>query len=200
MGSRLYRTTESSALPHASSSRRLHLADRQRDPQQSRMYPFGTRDGRCHSPGVLSGQGAIHLSQVGSVSCRRPASDYPGSYGELRAWFPDDHACIDYLEWLRWPDGFRCPRCVSRAGWRLSSGRWECACVRSDLGDGGNDLSSHADAVADVVRGGMADDQPEAGDLGARAAARARARVLPDSVGDAAPVSLWRWSARVGSG
>ena len=52
--------------------------------------------------------------------------DYPGSYGELLAWFPDDHACIDYLEWLRWPNGFRCPRCVSRAGWRLSSGRWEC--------------------------------------------------------------------------
>src|SRR5438270_4682154 len=57
--------------------------------------------------------------------------DYPGSYGELRAWFPDDRACIDYLEWLRWPDGFRCPRCVSREGWRLRSGRWECAvCVR----------------------------------------------------------------------
>jgi transposase-like protein len=52
--------------------------------------------------------------------------DYPGSYGELLAWFPDDHACIDYLEWLRWPNGFRCPRCVGRAGWRLSSGRWEC--------------------------------------------------------------------------
>ena len=52
--------------------------------------------------------------------------DYPGSHGELLAWFPDDRACIDYLEWLRWPDGFRCPRCVGRAGWRLSSGRWEC--------------------------------------------------------------------------
>ena len=39
--------------------------------------------------------------------------DYPGSYeAELRAWFPDDRACIDYLEWFRWPDGFRCRRCV----------------------------------------------------------------------------------------
>ena len=53
--------------------------------------------------------------------------DYPGSYAELLAWFPDEPACLDYLEWLRWPDGFRCPRCVSRTGWRLSSGRWECA-------------------------------------------------------------------------
>jgi transposase-like protein len=34
---------------------------------------------------------------------------------------------LDYLEWLRWPDGFRCPRCVGRVSWRLSSGRWECA-------------------------------------------------------------------------
>ena len=53
--------------------------------------------------------------------------DYPGSYAELLTWFPDEAACVDYLEWLRWPDGFRCPRCVGRAAWRLSSGRWECA-------------------------------------------------------------------------
>ena len=53
--------------------------------------------------------------------------DYPGSYAELLTWFPDEPACLEYLEWLRWPDGFRCPRCVGRAGWRLSSGRWECA-------------------------------------------------------------------------
>jgi transposase-like protein len=53
--------------------------------------------------------------------------DYPGSYAELLAWFPDDEACLDYLEWLRWPEGFRCPRCGGGAGWRLSSGRWECA-------------------------------------------------------------------------
>jgi len=53
--------------------------------------------------------------------------DYPGSYAELLAWFPDDDACRDYLEWLRWPDGFRCPRCSSRKGWRLRSGRFECS-------------------------------------------------------------------------
>ena len=53
--------------------------------------------------------------------------DYPGSYAELLEWFPDEGACLDYLEWLCWPDGFRCPRCATRAGWRLGSGRWECA-------------------------------------------------------------------------
>ena len=35
--------------------------------------------------------------------------DYPGSYAELLSWFPDDEACLDYLEWLRWPDGFPVP-------------------------------------------------------------------------------------------
>jgi transposase-like protein len=53
--------------------------------------------------------------------------DYPGSYAELLPWFPDDDACLDYLDWLRWPDGVRCPRCTGRDGWRLGSGRWECA-------------------------------------------------------------------------
>jgi len=53
--------------------------------------------------------------------------DYPGTYGELLAWFSDDEACLDYLEWLRWPTGFHCPVCGARAGWRLASGRWECA-------------------------------------------------------------------------
>jgi transposase-like protein len=53
--------------------------------------------------------------------------DYPGSYAELVAWFPDEAACIDYLEWLRWPDGFRCPRCAAAGAWRLGNGRWQCA-------------------------------------------------------------------------
>ena len=53
--------------------------------------------------------------------------DYPGSYAELLSWFPNDAACLDYLEWLRWPDGVRCPRCAGQDGWRLGSGRWECA-------------------------------------------------------------------------
>jgi transposase-like protein len=52
--------------------------------------------------------------------------DYPGSYAELLAWFPDEAACGDYLEWLRWPDWFRCPRCAAPAGWRLRNGRWQC--------------------------------------------------------------------------
>jgi transposase-like protein len=50
---------------------------------------------------------------------------YPRSTGEFQAWFRADADCLDYLEWLRWPDGFACPSCGC-AGWRLGDGRFEC--------------------------------------------------------------------------
>lgn len=57
--------------------------------------------------------------------------DYPGTWQQFRAWFPDERACIDYLEHLRWPDGFCCPKCGGRKRWRLPDGRWSCAgCTR----------------------------------------------------------------------
>lgn len=52
---------------------------------------------------------------------------YPGSVGELQAWFRTDADCLDYLEWLRWPQGFVCPDCSSSEGWWLSDGRIMCA-------------------------------------------------------------------------
>jgi len=42
--------------------------------------------------------------------------DYPSSYAELRAWFDQDWKCLDYLDWLRWPEGFICRYCESVAG------------------------------------------------------------------------------------
>src|SRR5665647_3129855 len=38
-------------------------------------------------------------------------AQYPRSLGEFQSWFATDADCLDYLEWLRWPDGFVCPRC-----------------------------------------------------------------------------------------
>lgn len=51
---------------------------------------------------------------------------YPSSTGELMAWFRTDDDCLDYLEWLRWPDGFVCPACGHGGGWRLGDGRFWC--------------------------------------------------------------------------
>src|SRR5450756_312854 len=53
--------------------------------------------------------------------------DYPRSYAQLRGWFDEDGKCLDYLDWLRWPDGFVCPRCGSDHGWRAPDLRWRCA-------------------------------------------------------------------------
>ena len=44
----------------------------------------------------------------------------------MRAWFDEDWKCLDYLDWLRWPDGFVCPHCSSISGWRLADSRWKC--------------------------------------------------------------------------
>jgi hypothetical protein len=41
--------------------------------------------------------------------------DYPSSCAEVRSWFDEDWKCLDYLDRLRWPEGFQCPRCDG--GW-----------------------------------------------------------------------------------
>ncbi len=65
------------------------------------------------------------------MSFPRRGRDYPGSYAELRAWFPADAACLDYLDWLRWRGGFVCPHCGDQRAWRLADGRRSCAgCAR----------------------------------------------------------------------
>jgi transposase-like protein len=64
---------------------------------------------------------------------RRPVAgrDYPRDWDELRAWFPDDAACLGYLERLRWPEGFVCPRCGERGEpWRQTRGRLTCPACR----------------------------------------------------------------------
>src|ERR1700737_1261746 len=46
--------------------------------------------------------------------------------GEFAAWFSTDADCRDYLEWLRWPDGFVCPRGARLGAWRTADGRLRC--------------------------------------------------------------------------
>lgn len=53
--------------------------------------------------------------------------DYPRTFQELLAWFPDDESCLAYLAGLRWPDGFVCPSCSSTRAWQIARARWMCA-------------------------------------------------------------------------
>ena len=58
---------------------------------------------------------------------RRVGVRYPRSAGEFRSWFGTDEDCLDYLDWLRWPEGFVCPKCGHRGGWLVADGRYKCA-------------------------------------------------------------------------
>jgi len=57
-------------------------------------------------------------------------SDTPSSLIELQRRFPDDAACARYLIALRWPDGFRCPRCAHDHAWMLETKAWTYECAR----------------------------------------------------------------------
>lgn len=61
------------------------------------------------------------------VSAPRAGVHYPRSMGELQSWFASDADCLDYLTWLRWPDGFVCPACGRGNGWQVADGRFKCA-------------------------------------------------------------------------
>jgi len=64
-----------------------------------------------------------------SNSLQRPVAgrDYPKTWDQFVDWFPDEVACLDYLEQLRWPAGFVCPRCgVSDDPYRAKRSRLMC--------------------------------------------------------------------------
>jgi len=60
----------------------------------------------------------------------RAGVHYPGNYAEMLAWFSDDAACRDYLDWLRWPAGFSCPSCGCGASWEVRRAERRCTRCR----------------------------------------------------------------------
>lgn len=45
---------------------------------------------------------------------------------EFEQQFASEEACREYLFQLRWPDGFRCPRCQNQKAWKTSEGLYYC--------------------------------------------------------------------------
>lgn len=70
------------------------------------------------------------MANVGLRFRPQAGKDYPKDYADFLGWFPDDAACLDYLDWLRWPHGFSCPECSGETGWRMKDGRWWCKACR----------------------------------------------------------------------
>lgn len=53
--------------------------------------------------------------------------DYPETLQEFDEWFSTEQACLDYLQKLRWPEGFVCPVCNGRKAWRMKTGLFRCS-------------------------------------------------------------------------
>jgi len=59
-----------------------------------------------------------------------PVEDYPRTVSEFERRFATPEACRAYLVQLRWPDGFRCPKCGAGKAWPVGT-LLECvACGR----------------------------------------------------------------------
>lgn len=54
------------------------------------------------------------------------AKEFPGTLLEFERWFRTEESCRAYLERIRWPEGFICPRCHARKAWRTKSGLFHC--------------------------------------------------------------------------
>lgn len=71
----------------------------------------------------------MHPRIGGEASCE--IIEYPHTYREFIEMFPDNAACITYLEKLRWPQGFVCPSChMAGTPWPMSCGRLLCSACR----------------------------------------------------------------------
>jgi transposase-like protein/ribosomal protein L37AE/L43A len=53
--------------------------------------------------------------------------EYPRTLAEFEARFATEEACHAYLVQLRWPNGFRCPRCGAATAWPVRVVLWQCA-------------------------------------------------------------------------
>jgi transposase-like protein len=52
--------------------------------------------------------------------------DYPQTLMEFEQRFRSEQACLEYIVSLRWPDGFRCPRCGNDRSWVTSRNLYHC--------------------------------------------------------------------------
>lgn len=58
---------------------------------------------------------------------------YPVDMIDFQDMFRTEEACIAYLCLIRWPEGFRCPRCQHSDAWKLKKGMYRCKGCRRDI-------------------------------------------------------------------
>ena len=58
---------------------------------------------------------------------------YPGTLLEFERWFRSEEACREFVAKLRWPEGFRCPRCGHDKAWRTRRSLYHCSHCKRDI-------------------------------------------------------------------
>src|SRR4030042_1219214 len=58
--------------------------------------------------------------------------DYPRTLMEFEQRFYSEQVCLEYIVSLRWPDGFRCPRCGNDRSWGTSRNLYHCTRCESE--------------------------------------------------------------------
>ena len=53
--------------------------------------------------------------------------DYPETLQQFESRFSTEEACREYLFQLRWPEGFRCPRCGGGKAWAVGATLFQCS-------------------------------------------------------------------------
>jgi len=76
----------------------------------------------------------------------RAGEDYPRTYQEFQEWFADETACRQYVMRCRWPQGFECAHCGTKAEpWKTSRGYLHCR-------ECGSEVSVTAGTIFDRTR------------------------------------------------
>lgn len=68
----------------------------------------------------------MHLTLVAAIFNILTMEEYPRTMQEFEEQFASEQSCIDYLFRLRWPEGFRCPRCGYKRFWAMNRGLYRC--------------------------------------------------------------------------
>ncbi|MGH7151997.1 MAG: transposase, partial [Planctomycetota bacterium] len=55
-----------------------------------------------------------------------PEEEYPKTLADFDRRFATEEGCQGYLARVRWPSGFRCPRCSEAGAWLTERGLMHC--------------------------------------------------------------------------
>src|SRR3954447_21119486 len=69
----------------------------------------------------------MHLTQVGAIGSMSPNGGLSANAARFEARLSTKAGRRDYLFQLRWPDGFRCPRCGGSHAWTIRATLLQCA-------------------------------------------------------------------------